>query len=667
MRKPLAAIPMRLRPLVAALLLAYLPAVTTAPRAEDTELIQLVRPETSVRLGALSQDADLPRLGQYGGLRERRVYGLVDFDLVQRDDAEGLWLRASGRQLGLDTRELRGEYSLQGRWGAWVDYSRLVRHEPGVFNTGLDGIGTPTQTISGVPQRDMQLSTRRDRGTLGFDVQLGQAFKVQVQYRHEEREGDRLFGRGSGQFLAEPVNSQTQQLDVLAHFSHESLHLVAGYYGTLFVNRHSFIDVNTGADIALAPDNQSHQLSLAGTYAFTPGTRANFKVAYGRATQHEAFFIAPDFPGNVQTDLAGKVDTTSAQVAVSSRLLPELTLLGNARFEDRDDKTPRYQFLAATTGRDGFNTPFSRRQGTAKIEAQYRLPAGVRLSGGVDYDERRRSVLDIRQASWRERNRELGYRLEARAGLAESLSGALSFVRSKRDGSGYLPANNNAAADVIDPIHFADRRRDRTRLNLDWAPTEAWSVQLLADESRDIYDGRPLGPDIGKARLRSLDTTYTLSEDWQIYGFVTREVNYSAQTTTSGANVGAGVAAQTWRANLRIVGDAMGLGVRARPLAKVTIGADVAASRDRSVFDLEAAVPDAARLPDIRTQRNTLRLYGTYEVDPRLTVRLDLASERLFTDDWTWTGWTYADGTTVQLQPRERAEFVGISLVYRMW
>jgi len=657
----------RLRPLAAALLLAYLPAFTAALHAEESEVFELVRPETTVRLGVMGQRGELPRLGQFNGYQDRRVVGLADFDFVQRQDAEGLWLRASGRNLGLASREVRGEYERQGQWGLWLDYSRLVRQEPAVFNTGLAGIGTATQAISGVPLRDVELGTRRDRGTLGFNVRLGEAFSVQVQYRHEEKDGERLFGRGSGQFLVEPIGSQTQQLDVLASYSHQGLHLVGGYYGTVFVNKHSFLDVNTGADIALAPDNQSHQLSLAGTYAFTPGTRANFKVAYGRATQNETFFIAPDFPGNVQTDLAGKVDTTSAQVGFSSRLMPGLSLLGNARYEDRDDKTPRYPFLTPSTGRDGFNTPFSRRQTTAKLEAQYMLPIGVRLAGGVDFDERRRSTLDIRQASWRTRNSELGYRLEARSALSESLSGALAVVRSRRDGSEYLPANNNAAADFIDPIHFADRQRDRVRVSFDWAPMQALSLQLVADESRDRYDGRPLGPESGRARLLSLDGTYTVSEDWQFYGFVTRDENFASQSTISGANAPGGIVAQTWRANLRSEGDAVGLGVRARPMAKVTVGADVVASRDFSSYGLEATIPDAARLPDIRTQRNSLRLYGTYEVDKQFTVRLDLASERLYTDDWTWTGWTYADGTTVRVQPRERAEFVGISVVYRMW
>ena len=42
--------------------------------------------------------------------------------------------------------------------------------------------------------------------------------------------------------------------------------------------------------------------------------------------------------------------------------------------------------MAASTGRDGFNTPFSRTTTAGKFEASYQLPAALRLIGSVEVD-----------------------------------------------------------------------------------------------------------------------------------------------------------------------------------------------------------------------------------------------------------------------------------------
>jgi MtrB/PioB family decaheme-associated outer membrane protein len=645
---------------------ALLLATAAAPAlADEEEVKQLTQPESSARVGLGYLNSNDRRAGMYSGVNDQGGYLLFDIDYLKRDDPTGTWTSFRGRNLGLDSRELRGEVERQGNFRAFLDFSQIPRYEPVLFSTGLAGIGTAQQTINGVPRREVTLDTRRDRVALGFDKSLLPGLDAELRYVTENKSGSRMFGRGSADFLADPIDYRTQQLEATLGYTGQNYQLRGGYYGTAFTNANSVLDVNTGTDIALPPDSESHQFFLGGGYNFSTATRANFKAAYTRAKQNEGFYAAPGFPGNTQTSLNGRVDTTLLQAGVTSRPTRELSLLGNLRYEDRDDKTPRHQFIDASSSRDGFNTPFSRTTTSAKGEASYMLPSNIRLIGGIDYEKRKRSVLSLRQASWREENDETTLRLEARRTLSETLNGSIAASWADRDGSNYLPANNNAALDVIDPIHFSDRKRSKLRLTMDWIPVEALSVQFFADAANDRYQQRQLGVDSGKMMALALDANYTVSDAWQVLGWASYDDNRIDQSTISGAN-GTLVPAQTWASRLRNKGYAWGLGVRGKPKDKVEFGADLQYGRDKNIYDMQAVLPPQAFLPEIQTKRTTLRLFGQYAVQKNLAVRLDAVYDRFRTSDWTFTDFIYNDGSTA-VNPNSSSTFLGISVVYRMW
>jgi MtrB/PioB family decaheme-associated outer membrane protein len=642
---------------------AALLAVSTPATADDEEIKQVSKPESTVRVGAGWLSDDNRRFGQYTGVKDQGGYLLLDMDYARRDDTTGTWSRFLGRNVGLDNRELRGEFERQGNWRGFIDFNQIPRNEPITFNTGLTGIGSAQQTLNGTTTRKVELDTRRDRLTFGFDKQLGAGLDFQARYVTEDKKGARIFGRGTADFLTDPIDYNSKQLEATLGYASEKYQLQGGYYGSAFNNSKAVLDVNTGADIALPPDNQSHQLFMTGGYNFSKSTRANFKAAYTRGTQNSNFFTAPTFPGNTQANLGARVDTTLLQAGFTSRPTRELSFLGDLRYEDRDDKTPRTQFLTPSTGRDGFNTPFSRTTTSAKGEAAYLLPSNIRLIGGIDYEHKKRSVLSVRQASWREDNNETTLRLEARRNLSETLNGSVAYLYSTRNGSNFLPANNNAAADVVDPVHFADRNRNKLRMTADWVPMEALSLQFLADVSQDDYQTRSLGPEKGKAASFAIDANYAVNDAWQILGWFSYDENRIDQTTQTSAN-GAQIPAQTWQARLKTEGAAYGLGVRGKLSPTINVGADVQYGRDFNNYDMNAIVPPAALLPQIETTRTTLRMFGTYAMQKNLSVRLDLIYDRYHSNDWTYTNFTYADGTTAA-NPNVSSTFLGVSVVYR--
>ena len=133
--------PFILTAVAAALLLAFGPAM-----AQD-DVAQLTKPESTVNVGVGYVDKDNQRFGQYNGLTDKGAYGIIDFSLNKRDDSTGTWFRLQGRNLGFKDPDLHLEQRRQGDWGYYIDYSRIPRYEPYTVNTGLQGLGSTSQTV----------------------------------------------------------------------------------------------------------------------------------------------------------------------------------------------------------------------------------------------------------------------------------------------------------------------------------------------------------------------------------------------------------------------------------------------------------------------------------------------------------------------------------------
>lgn len=675
--------------LAAALLTAFGPA--HADSAD--EIAELTKPESSAQFGIGFMNHDAPISNQYTGTRNQGSYGLLDFNLVKRDDATGTWLKLDGRNLGLDNRELRVEHNKQGDWSYFAEYNQIVRNSPYTINTSATGVGTqnPAENGAAAPKHNEQLKTERQIASLGFDKQLPGGFSVQVRFRNEEKDGSRLFGRGVGNtttiFLAEPINSTTRQFEAIIGYTDDKLLLSGGYYGTGYNNHNTAIwgtggVAATPSPTALPPDNMSHQLFLSGNYTFTPLTRGNFKVAYGRATQNDGFIPAPD-PANPnrtgKSSLEGRLDTRLIQFGLTSRPMPKLSLLANFRYDDRDDRTPIVRYGATPAGTstfDGLYEPRSITTRAGKLEASYQLPMGYRMTGGYERDIKTRNVPTNNLAAVTPRNTtdEASYRLELRRSMSETLNGAVAYIHSDRGGSEILTLrtlNGAVGSSQIAPLNIANRTRDKIRLSADWTPLEPLSIQFAVESSDDSYDGRGFGLKDGKGENYSVDASYIFSEQWSATAWAARNVSSAKQTDCQGAagtNGGACVAGlNQWSANLRDTGDAIGLGFRGQPKSWLQLGGDLSYSHDRSQYEVKQSIPVAGVTtpPDTNSTVIRLKFFGKYAVDKSSDVRIDLMHERRKTDDWTWANFTFNDGTTVSSNPNQNVTFLGATYIYK--
>ncbi|HJV26358.1 MAG TPA: MtrB/PioB family decaheme-associated outer membrane protein [Aromatoleum sp.] len=711
---------------VAAALAAVFPLQSMAADEVD-DMTMLTRPESSVRLGVGYVDQDNHNFGQYRALQDSGLYGLVDMDIVRRDDATGTWYKLRGRNLGLDTRELGLVYGPQGNWKLSLDYREIPRYSQYTINTGLQGIGSNNLNVSSANKRDVILDTKREKIALGFEKNLGENWSTTFRFTNEEKDGARLWGRGTSfgagaanrwfNFLAEPIDSRITTWEAKIAFTDAKLQLAGGYYGSQYSNHNTALNITGGGagfntiapgvvplnPMALPPSNQAHQFYVDGGYNFTDTTRASFKLAQTIATQNDDFIDNPPgvvdtvTTGNIsgRTRLGGHVDTTLAFVGLSTRPTPKLSLIANLRYEDRDDKTPSFKYIDAPVSaisHDGTNEVRSYQTQQGKVEANYLLGSGYRLVAGFEDEEKKRNTSAVRVVSHRESTDEASWKLELRRAMSETLNGAVAYIHSDRNGSDFLVnrfLNGAVSRNFIAPIHLADRDREKVRLSADWTPVESLNLQVVAEDTRDDYAARidlGLGARKGSSTLYSLDATYSLDESSKLNAWATRADTRSKQATAAGATP-VPAAGQTeltvaqlatlniWTAALRNRTDAFGIGGDAKVSEKLQVGATLEFSYDKAEYLLanEQGTTGARDLPDIKYRTTTLRLFSQYALRKNAGLRFDYIYDRRLADDWTWKTWQYlsntaaGDGTTIRQDPSQTVNFVGVSAYYKWW
>ena len=687
--------------LAAALLAAFGPALAqsaadSAAAAAAAIRHDLATPDSRIEAGVALISGESRRFGQFSGFNSDGVYGLFNLDLIKREDATGTWFKLKGSKLANENREIRLDHERQGDWSYFLESGHLTRNEPWIVRTGLGGIGTSAETVSAAaPKRDVNLKMEHESFALGARKFIIGGFNVRVSFKQDEKRGDRMYGRGGGvtqEFLTEPIDRTIRQWEVLVGYADKKLQLSGGYSGSSFENRKPLLAVSpaggTGiTTLALPPSNDAHQLALSGGYNFDDSTRTSFRFSHTLARQDSLFGIA-NAPGKASLD--GRLATTLAFADLSLRPLDRLGLTANIRYEDRDDQTPTALYLPsqvaapsaapglANAGFTGFNVPRSEKQLKGMVEAGYQLDDGYRLVATVEQEQVARNVpVQYRRVAFREKTDETLARLELKRSLSETLNGALSYVRSDRGGSDYVndsyAATAAAPTNLVNPLIWADRQRDKLRLTADWIPDERWSVQFIGDVSADRYSGRALGPRTGTGIFASGDATYAISEKWKFSGWVSLERTTANQTThTDYASAVADAKGVIWEANIRNGTTAWGLSLKGKPRAYLEVGADLSSSTDTAEHGMArlgnagtaTGTLSPSSLPAYYYRQLSLKLFADYAIERDSGLRATFIYDRRRTNDWTWAGYTYSDGTTVSQPNLQDTSFIGASYYY---
>lgn len=654
--------------LAASLLLAFGGAMAQQTMLTPDEMRrELYTPTSQLTVGLGIQSSDSRRFGSYRGIGNKDGYGLFDLNLVNRDDDTGTWMKFRGKDLGLDTRELRFDHERQGDWSYFLQSINMARKEPLVVNTGLQGLGTADQTISAAAvKRNVDLQVEHNIYALGVRKFMAGGFDVRVSAKQDESQGDRLWGKrlsGAMDFVTEPVDRITRQWEVVAGYADRKLQLSGGYSGSSYDTKNPLLKVGTDYFV-LPPSNHAHQLHLAGGYNLSDATRTTFKVSRTVAYQNETFDPVLAAAAGSPASLNGKLATTLVYTDLTLRPMERLNVTGMLRYEDRDDQTPEGQFLAPSGSYTGKYKPRQLKQVKGSVEANYQLDDGYRLVGALEREDMKRNgAADFVKIGYRVKTDETSERIEIKRTMSETLNGGLALIHSKRGGSDFTPSGPAPANDVS-ALMWADRSRNKVRMTADWVPAEKWSLQFLADHSEDTYSGRLLGARKGTSDFFSGDLNYRINDRWSATSWLSREKLIANQSSAASAN---NASKTFWSAAIRDTSTAWGIGVNGKPRGDLQVGADLSSSLNVSEHELtkDSGALTIGTLPGYFYRQTSLKLFGDHALQRNSGVRVDVIVDRRKNNDWTWQNWTYADGTTVTNLPKENTAFLGVSYYYR--
>lgn len=713
---------------------------------DPEQLAELTEVRSTLEFGLWYVSDDAHRFGRYRGLEDKGGYGVLSLDYLRRaphDSGNADYVRVQGRNLGLGTYRARAEVGRQGVFRAHADYTRLQTTR-GSARTPFLGSGSTNLTLpadwvadtgtAGMTElqpslRGIDLGVERRGYGVGLARLLPGNWELSAGFRNEDRDGIKatggVFGNSGGNpratLLPEPIDYQTREFDAAARYNGRRSQLELRYHLSLFDNANTSLNWQNpfaqipgwGPDVGypdgqgslgLAPSNRFHQASAVVGHNLSDRTRITADAAFGRMTQSDPFLpytINPTLAASIvqplpRGSLDGRIDTTAFNLRLTSRPSARLNWGASYRFDDRDNRTPRDEYIyiggdsqlqdaGPASSRRRFNQPADYRDQRLRADLGYRIDLRSRLTGSL---ERRRTD---RTYSERERADEDTLALGLTRRMGESVEAMVNVSRARRDGStyhgnepfllGYSPGYTTTVAGEwenapnLRKFHLADRTRDQASLRVSVTPAERWSIGVDASHTEDDYRRSDLGLNGSRIRAYSTDVSYTPGDGWTLYGFYTREAFDFQQNGASirGGSREADVVdpARRWNAQHRDRVDSLGAGFSVKPRAsRFSYGADYVHARSDGDIDVSVgAALSAAPLPPTTSRVDSLRIHGGWRVRSDWSMRLNYWWEQYRSTDWALDGVAADQLANVILMaedsPDYRVHVVSMSLIYR--
>lgn len=629
------------------------PPDTSAWKCESCPFEQGTTGNVTGGVGYVSHDS--AKFGEYTGLNKKGAYLVLDAEGRYRGP-DATYFNGDVTNLGLDSREIGLEGGRQGQYKLRLSYDELPHFISDTARTPFLGVGGssltlppgfPAPTTAQMPLsstlQDVDLDTKRKTfGVSGMWSGM-RDWEYSVGFRHEQKDG---MQRTAGAFfvnstqLVKPIDYSTDQIDASIAYLGARWQAKLSYYGSMFRNDNASLTfrnpftfpAGVSGQLAQPPENEFHQVRAALSYEFTPGTRATADVAWGRMTQNDSF-LAPTLnsslavPALPRGSLDGKANTFDANAKIVSRLTDQLSANALYAHTERDNNTPQDVYAWVST--DAFpavpriNLPYSFKQDKVKLAVEYRPVPLLKASAGYDYDRNERTFQEV------DSTRENTFWGKLSSKPMEMLDGWIKFAHAERDASGFNPV-----ASVVPPenplmrkYNLADRTRDIGTLRADIAATERVSLGLGASVARDRYKSSTIGLTRGDDVTVDADIAFAVTEVTSVHLFASYQEIKAKQSGSQNFST------PDWTADNRDRIDFFGIGAR-HALVKdaVDIGADYRRMRARSAITVDTGVSSA--FPDIATTVDSVRLFATYRLNPKVRLNADWWYENYRTDNW---------------------------------
>ena len=612
-------------------------------------------------IGYVSDDSF--RFGDATGLEDAGLVFIGNAGARFRSD-EALNWTLSARDLRLDSRALRLEAGRPGRFEFDLGYRELPKLRSDTAQSPFRGVGSevlnlPAGWTTGSSTAAMpDLNASLQGADLRFERQrldLGAAFNpstrsdYRIHYRRDRRSGTEAMGGAfltKAVLLPKPVDDVTEQLELSSAYALPGWQLRTAYHASFYRNsdaaltwQNPYDPLSPGADqgrLALAPDNQSHQLSTALAVQALPRTSLTAQLVFGRLLQDESLVPATVNPNLAaalpRNNSGGRVDTLNGTVRAGTRLTSSLRLNLEYRYRDRDNVTPRAQYPQVQTdvfaANSRVNRPYRFTDQTFKLSVGHRLPVGGRIAAGYDHETHRRSLQSVdrteENTAWLRSN----FQLQALSDLE------FRVARGRRDGPAPHPIDATAPPENPRQRHFNLADRDRTVATLHWSGVleDRVSFGAGADYALDQYSSTEVGLTEGRDFNVSADLAFTPTPERAI----TASLGHGQiRSTQAGSQT---FSAADWRADSRDNSDTLSLNLEQRNFfaaLDLSVSYSFMQSRGETMLDNGGQI---SSFPDLKTRLQGLGISGRYRLREDVSLQLGLRREQYSADDWQQDG-----------------------------
>jgi MtrB/PioB family decaheme-associated outer membrane protein len=478
------------------------------------------------------------------------------------------------------------EFGDWGRHRAYVSYdetphnlsntarSFLINEGQGRY-TLPDGLQTDIQTAAGnaglfIPwSPGVPLRVDRKTGKIGYEYNPAGLWRAKMDYGVEKRDGQKIygvsFGHGQLQEVLEPIDYYTHTASFGLERAGENDGWAFRYDMQAFENNINNLSVDnfarltdsaiTGAgasspgqaQVALPPDNMSHQVSVAYTGKLMERTRLDVTAAYGYLTQNAAFLpltsnklilADPRLPKPTEGSLHGEIETWNLAGKWNWKISDDLQVNLKGRHYDLNNRTPRI-VLAQYVPYDGTFSPTdptaasnpTRRRGSMPLDyaksnlgadVYYAISKSLSFRTGYDWEHYKRHHREVADQHEHTMSASFAFKPSPVFEFRPSYSYSRRFIGEY---------NHEAVAEEMYPLgegtslglmeearrfDMAARTRHKGSVKIDVSPTDFWNVGVDYGLVEDDYEA-DYGVTAARTHYYTFDTSVGIGDFGSVY------------------------------------------------------------------------------------------------------------------------------------------------------